>query len=410
VKALIICHPDGFANGVKPGKLAEYLRTKGCEVGIYSTTYLSRAGKTGLAAHLPGPTPKHLALYLVEAVAFVAGLLGKLQRGTSRTLTRYSVMIKQVMQLRGAILRANLAHHDYDMIICESGCDIAFLAGKRLARTQILDLPSPGAEEIYFGGQISCRGYRKLRGYEAALYAKADHIGFHWPSYTAYVKNAKYDGPNFIDLSYGVDLPATRASFKTQPHIVFMGLLSSYWINLPLLIRLCKIYPHIDIYGGPRLAELGDNYKGYSPTTDVLAGYQFGLITLSDDPLRRNGFSSKQLRYYSYGLPVLSPNWHCDSALDEAALLYDEKNFLHLIHEYSEQQKWTELSTKALKIAQHYDWEKVLRPLDALLPPAWAAGTDGAERAAERGGGLDAENTKIGGAAMRPHHPPRGRP
>ena len=409
MKVLIICHPDGFANGVKPGKLEEYLRAKGCRVELYSTTYLSRAGKTGLAAVLPGPTPRHLALYLVEAVAVVIGWLGKLQRGGSRTLTKDSVK-KPWMQLRGAILQANLTPAGYDMIICESGCDIAFLAGKRLASTQILDLPSPGAEEIYFGGQISRRGYRKLRDYEASLYARADRIGFHWHTYSTYVKKTKYDGPNFIDLSYGVDLPAMRASFKAQPRIVFMGHLGGYWIDPPLLIRLCKLYPHIDVYGGPRLAELGDNYKGYSPTTDVLAGYQFGLITLSDDPLRRNGFSSKQLRYYSYGLPVLSPNWHWDSVLDEAALLYDEKNFRHLIHEYSDQQKWTELSGKALKIARHYDWEEVLRPLDTLLPPARAAAADGAEAVAERGDGLVAKNNEVGGAAVSPFYPSRGRP
>lgn len=366
VKAVIICSPDEYANGVKPRELVRHLRGRGYEVDIFSSAYLSRAGKTGFAAVLPGPTFRQFALYLMEAVSVAVALVGRLQRSSARTLTKWSVM-KPMIQLRGAILRARLAPAGYDIIICENNPDIGFIDGRRLARVQILDLPVPGAEEIYFGGLIGPRVYRKLRDYEIKLYAKADRVGFHWHTYATYVKENKYVGANFIDLSYGADLPAKQALFNSQPRIVFLGLLSGYWVNVPLLMRLCKIYPNIDIYGGPRLAELGDNYKGYAPTTDVLANYQFGLVTLTDDPLRRHSFSSKQLRYYSYGLPVLSPVWRRDDALDDAALLYDEENFLNLIHENANEPKWTELSIRALKIARSYSWDEVLRPLDALL-------------------------------------------
>ena len=369
VKVLIICSLDEFANGVKPAELSQYLRAKGCEVEVYSASYLSRIGKKGLAGVLPKPRPWHLALYLAEGIAAVAGKLGKLLPGSSPTLTKWSFM-KPIMRLRGAVLRANFRHSGYDMIICEHNWDVAFVEGPRLARIQLLDLPSPFAEEVYFGGHISRRNYLALRDYEVQAYAKADGIGFHWHTYSDYVKKEKYDGPNFIDLSYGVDLPVKRASYSPEPRVAFLGWLGDYWVNLPLLVRLCKIYPHIDIYGGPRLAELGENYKGYAPTTDVLADYQLGLVTLREDPLRRHGFSSKQLRYYSYGLPALLPGWHHDSALDEAALLYDEENFLRLVSECSDRQKWTELSDRALGIAQRYEWKNVLRSLDPFLAPA----------------------------------------
>jgi hypothetical protein len=366
VKALIICSPDDFANGVRPREIAKYLRTRGHEVDLYSSAYLARAGKTGLAASLPGPSLQQFALYVFELACVVSARLGKLLPGSSRTLNKVT-FIKQVWQLHGAVLRARLKSTNYDMIICENNGDMSLFAGRRLAPIQILDLPAPGAEEIYFGGQVTRRKYDSLRKWEVKMYAKADRISFHWHTYADYVKQNKYDGANFIDLSYGVNLPTGRASFKEQPRIVFMGFLSGYWINVPLLVKLCQLYPHIDIYGGPRLAELGDNYKGYAPTTDVLANYQFGLITLTDDPLRRHGFSSKQLRYYAYGLPVLSPKWHFDSALDEAALLYDEEDFLSLIREYSDEWKWAELSDKAFQIARHYNWDEVFRPLDPLL-------------------------------------------
>lgn len=363
MKVLIICAPDPFANGVYPKELAKYLRAKGCQVKLYSTFHLSRAGEKGLAAVLPGPRPKQLALYFMEALGYVAGRLGRTLQRAALSLT-----LRRVIQLRGAILRANLAGSSYDIIICQNNPDNAFVAGERLAPTQILHLPSPLAEEYFFGGQITPRAFERLKTYEAGLYAKADHIGLHWHTYANYVKRTKYDGPNFdFNLGYGVDPQEKRATFQDQPRIVFIGLLNGYWVNVPLLKRLCKLYPNIDIYGGPRLADLGDNYKGYAPTTDVLADYQFGLVTLSDDPLRRSSFSSKQLRYYAYGLPVLSPNWRHDCVLDEAALLYDENSFVDLVKAYSDEEKWNELSAKALKIAQHYDWEQVLRPLDALL-------------------------------------------
>jgi len=367
VKVLVICSTDEFANGVKPGELEKYLRARGCQVDIYSGAYLSRVGKKGLAGVLPRPEPRHLALYFVELIAAVVDVPGrKLLKGSSWTVTKWSFM-KPVMQLRGAILQKELEHAGYDMIICEHGWDIAFVAGKRLAKTQILDLPVPGAEEIYYGDHVSRRNYRALRDYEVGLYAKADRVGFHWHTYADYVKKEKYNGQNFIDIGYGVSLPGKRAEHSAEPRIAFLGWLGGYWINRPLLARLCKVYPHIDVYGGPSFDELGDSYKGYAPTTDVLADYQFGLITLRDDPLRRHGFSSKQLRYYSYGLPVLSPSWHRDDVLDEAALLYDEESFLRLIHENSGKQKWTELSDKAYDIAQRHDWENVLRPLDSFL-------------------------------------------
>ena len=60
VKAVIICSPDEYANGVKPRELVRHLRGRGYEVDIFSSAYLSRAGKTGFAAVLVSA----LAFYL----------------------------------------------------------------------------------------------------------------------------------------------------------------------------------------------------------------------------------------------------------------------------------------------------------------------------------------------------------
>ncbi len=59
-----------------------------------------------------------------------------------------------------------------------------------------------------------------------------------------------------------------------------------------------------------------------------MAEYQIGLVTISDDPLRRLSFSSKQLEYYSYGLPVLVPAWRTDPVLAPGTVAYTEETFL----------------------------------------------------------------------------------
>ena len=101
-----------------------------------------------------------------------------------------------------------------------------------------------------------------------------------------------------------------------------MGYLKGYWNNIPLLARLSQKY-EIDVYGGPKPPKkYGLNYRGYTPNTDILAEYQFGLITITDDPLRRSSFSSKHLEYMNYGLPVLTPDWRKDPNLDDFSIYY----------------------------------------------------------------------------------------
>jgi hypothetical protein len=78
-------------------------------------------------------------------------------------------------------------------------------------------------------------------------------------------------------------------------------------VDLPLLARLSRAYPHIDTYGEAQPdPSLGLHYRGYAASS-VLRDYQFGLITCIDDPLRRDGISAKHLSYLAAGLPVLVP-------------------------------------------------------------------------------------------------------
>jgi glucuronate isomerase len=108
-------------------------------------------------------------------------------------------------------------------------------------------------------------------------------------------------------------------------------------------------------------------YLGYAPTLDVLADYQIGLVTISDDPLRRLSFSSKQLEYFSYGLPVLVPAWRPDELLAAGTVLYTEETFLNQVKILGDSEVWQATSSRALEVAQRFSWDAALQPLTALL-------------------------------------------
>lgn len=360
-RALIICAPDAYANAVKPKQLGHYLTARGYATEFLSTIYLSRMGSQGLGRFLPGASWGQWKLYSLEALDLIAG---HLPHGLRRGLR--SKVYERMLRQRGSVLSRHLAATPRELIICENNLDIAFLEHPPRARLQIIDLPAPFAEELYYGGELTSAAFNHLRDYEAALYGRADYLSFHWHTYADYVKAHKYNGPNFIDLGYGTTEKTVHAHYSASPRIVFLGYLAGYWVNLPLLKRLCDRYPNLDVYGGPARTELGSHFKGYAPSLDVLATYQFGLITLTDDPLRQSSFSSKQLEYYSYGLPVLTPNWRRDSRLDPAALPYDEDNIDELLAKFSVQSVWEAASAEARRIAQATSWDKALCALDKI--------------------------------------------
>ncbi|WP_097189679.1 hypothetical protein [Caballeronia arationis] len=258
----------------------------------------------------------------------------------------------------------------FDLLICESNLDTALTLAERISDVQILDLPSPFAEEQLYGGHLSRAGYEKLRKVEIAAYAAADYLSFHWHTYADYVRENKYGGDNFISLSYGTNPKLKRAKYDDHPRIVYMGFLGDYWVNLPLLGTLCKLCPYLDVYGGPEPpASLGINYKGYAPSTDVVANYQFGLVTVSDDELRRHSFSSKHLEYVSYGLPVLTPAWRRDEALCGSSIYYTAENFLERVRNAAAEQEWERLHAAALKDAERFSWSNALKALDFQATP-----------------------------------------
>jgi hypothetical protein len=172
-------------------------------------------------------------------------------------------------------------------------------------------------------------------------------------------------------MNKGTEETASKAEYTMNPKIVYLGKLDGYWINLPLLSKLSKIYP-IDVYGSPAPDPKYElNYKGYA-TSDILSQYQFGLITITDDKLRREGFSAKHLDYLSYGLPVLIPEWRANAKNLKGTVLFNEDNFLSCIRYYAQKEQWDILHTEALQQAKELRWENTLKALDNILEPQLA--------------------------------------
>jgi hypothetical protein len=362
-RILLVAQMDGYANGVKPAAVVRFLRQQGHDVHVDNTYYLSRASarRGSLANKLPRPELRRFAVYLVEA-GFI------LTRRWSFARRRFSYYLHLAdYLLRRSILSSVHRLDDFDMIICEHPQDAGLLTTKTRACT-FYDCPDPYADELYDEGKLTKKQHRKLRRLETELFETVGGLSFSWESYARYAL-ARYgiSGRNLAQLNWGCTPSATRAQFSSPPRIVYLGSLSSRYIDLPLLSRLSKLYRHIDVYGGPPPdPALGLNYRGWAPPT-ILAEYQFGLITCTKDELRRDGFSAKHLDYIAYGLPVLVPAWRRHLDLLRGSIPYDEDTFAAVVAEFSAPERWQRMSDEAYAQAEALTWETTLRPLETLL-------------------------------------------
>jgi hypothetical protein len=362
-RVLIVCQLDPYANGLKPVEIRRYLQERGHVVRLVDTHYLSRASSTSgsLKNKLPGPGFRRFALYSIEAAS---ALLTRRWKFGRRHLSYYVLVADY--RLRRAILKS-LPLDAFDLIICETPHDAGVLTIGTSART-LYDCPTPWADEMFFEGRLTQRQHHELRRLETELFESVDHLAFHWESYARYaVEHYGISDRNLLTLNFGCAPATRRAEFSDPPRVAYVGSLSSRFIDLPLLSRLTRLYPHIDVYGGPPPdPRLGLNYLGYAPPT-VLQQYQAGLITCTQDQLRRDGFSAKHLQYLAYGLPVLVPVWRRHLDLLRGSIPYDERTFLSVIGALAERKEWQRISQEAYAQAQRLSWDETLRPIETLV-------------------------------------------
>jgi len=362
-RVLLVAQVDGYANGVKPTAVDRYLRDEGHDVEFVNSYYVSRASakRGSLGNKLPRPGARRLGVYLLEA----ATVLVRRWPFGRRRLSYYLHVADY--QLRRSLLRSVLRPDDFDVVICEHPQDAGLLTTRTSART-FYDCPDPYADELYDEGKLTKRQHAKFRKLEIDLFETVDGLSFSWESYARYaLAHYKISGSNFRQLNWGCTPVDERARYTAPPRIIYLGSLSSQYINLPLLSRLTKLYPHIDVYGGPEPdPSLELNYKGWAAPT-ILGEYQFGLITCTKDELRRDGFSAKHLDYISYGLPVLVPVWRRHMELLRGSIPYDEDDFASVVEAFSTEEAWRRKSDEAYAQAEALTWEKTLSPLGAFL-------------------------------------------
>jgi hypothetical protein len=364
---MVVCQLDGFANGIKPVELSRFLRARGHEVRLVDTYRLSRASSDPESprSRLPRPRPLHCALYAAEAVARLTRGVGPVHRRLS-----YYLLLAD-FRLRRRILRSTLPLDGVDLLVCETPHDAGVLLDAGLeagaART-LYDCPTPWADELFFEGRLTPHQHARLRRMETGLFEAVDHLAFHWESYAGYARaHYRISGDNVLTLNWGCTPVAERARHAAPPRIAYLGSLSSRFVDLPLLARLSRAYPHIDVYGGPPPdRSLGLRYRGYAAES-VLRQYQFGLVTCTNDPLRRDGFSAKHLQYLAHGLPVLVPAWRRSARELAGSLPYEEDTFTAVVAAHSEQRAWRQASDDAYEQARRLTWETTLRPLESLL-------------------------------------------
>jgi len=362
-RVLLVAQIDGYANGVKPTAVEQFLRENGHEVRLVNSYYLSRASsrRGSLLNKLPGPSLRKLGVFLIEA----ASLITRRWEYGRRRLSYYLLLSDYLLRKR--ILSHELPLDDFDLVVCEHPQDAGLLMTKTTATT-FYDCPDPYADELFDEGKLTVRQHRRFRRREEELFETVDGLSFSWESYARYaLEHYGISGRNLRQLNWGCTPADERAAFASPPRVIYLGSLSSQYINLPLLSRLTKLYPHIDVYGGPPPdPALELNFRGWAPPS-TLRKYQFGLITCTKDELRRDGFSAKHLDYIAYGLPVLVPAWRRHLDLLRGSLPYEEDNFRAIIDAHSDQDSWQRASDKAYAQAERLTWSDTLAPLEAML-------------------------------------------
>jgi len=274
-------------------------------------------------------------------------------------------LLRAELTVRRRLLRRRLPMSEVDLVVCETSHDALVLLD--LPATTFYHCPTPWADELFFEGRLTARQHRRMRAVESRLMEGVDHLAFHWHTYKTYaVREYALSGRNVLVADTGCTQVQRIAHFREPVRIVYLGSLSSRFIDLPLLSRLSKLM-EIDVYGGPPPdPALGLRYRGWSPP-EVLAEYQFGLITCVDDPLRREGFSAKHLEYFAYGLPVLAPVWREADSLAAGTIAYTEETFRAVVAAASRPGEWSRLHEAAAELARRYSWEHTLAPVLALL-------------------------------------------
>ncbi len=263
----------------------------------------------------------------------------------------------------------------YDVVIGVESL-FSYVLTKNLGCLKIFSWESMIGDELFYSPLIKSKSVlnriQAIRKMEIEISENSDCVIFPWGTTEDFVRKNIHNGSNFITLKYGCYPQAKPVSYHHPAAIVSVGNVGAYWANKELLSHLTNISQvKIDVYGQFRPEKKYKlNYKGVANSLNLLYNYQFGLSTVTKDPFRRSHFSSRPLGYIAYGLPALSPDWMQFSHEIEGCLPYNEDNFVDLVREYSDKDRWEKLSKSAFEQAKKLDWKTTLKPLENIVSAA----------------------------------------
>lgn len=277
-------------------------------------------------------------------------------------------------------LAKRLRAKKYPVIIAVESGDIFYETSLGDAR-KVFFCHAPIAHEMYYRNI-----YRNVPDPDALLqldleterkiYRSSDFVTVAWNTYEKFIRENVYDEPNLVSHPglgwYGCDPQSQHANYCKTPRIAYIGSLG--WYSNPELLSMISSESNysIDSYGvindrdRPKLN--GIQYKGMADDEyETLRKYQFGLNTVTTDPVRISGFSSKVLAYLSVGLPTLSPDWQLFSHQVRGVIPYVPASFNELIERYRDEVAWNAIAKEAIEQAYELEWNRVLNPLLDIL-------------------------------------------
>jgi hypothetical protein len=336
------------ATGVRGRAIAEFLRRRGHTVEIIAPT---EAEMCGLAR---------------KRTAVRTRIVRRLARRRA---------LPHMWDLVADSLMSRVRSGRYDIVIARSQ-DVGTVLTRGIDGLAVYDMANVGFLEEYHAWGANLDDVEDTYRREVRLLESADVILSPHSALTEYFTRHFDERLNLAaktrTLRLGAEPAARTASFSNPPRIVYAG--SYYYIQDPyLLSELTKISPiPIDCYGfrNPNRSFLPAPlaYFGFQTTIDFLADYQFGLITVSRDALRKHSPATKFPYYFMHGLPVLFPEWMLEGYdYPDCAVPYNEGNFVEQVSGASNPMRWRAMNVAALARARTLTWDQVLQPLEEIV-------------------------------------------
>lgn len=322
--------------------------------------------REGHAVDILGAPPEYAQKFQARRLSYPSRIARRLRRRPA---------LPHLWNYLADAFEPKLRRGKYDAVIGR-GQEAGYVLAREFHGLKILDIANIFFLESYYGANPNLNEIEETFDKEMELFGSVDFILTHHEILTAYFLQEVASRSDFshrvVTVRMGCEPVAARASYSPQARIVYAG--SYYYIQDPyLLARLAILSPlPIDCYGptdpNRRFLPSRLTYRGYRPTTDFLAEYQLGLITVSRDSLRQYSPSTKFPYYFAHGLPVLFPEWMKEGyTYPDSALPFNEENFANQVRVATERTRWERMSRVAVEVAEGLSWNKTLQPLSALL-------------------------------------------